>query len=318
MQGRRKRILNNDLTFKTLTEQYLKQDPEELMAAHGKSFYFASMIFSKERLTKITKLYKLCRFIDDCADELEKDESQLAITSLINDLEHPQNTTQFNQLVSEVENWGVKRSYLKELIIGAQFDAHQGEIKTTRDLLLYCYRVAGVVGLMMCPLIGVKNKKAYPHAIDLGLGMQLTNICRDILEDAQMNRTYIPDSELENISIEVLQKQGDTPEEIKKLTAQLLEKADQYYVSAYQGLSYIPLRPRLVIMLAGEIYRHIGVKIRKNNFNVLQGRTYLTINEKVFVSFKTLIKLGIVFFKTPKIHKKDLHTLIQDLPEAHK
>lgn len=309
-----KHVLNN-LTYFSLTEEYLKADPKELMAKHGKSFYFASMIFSKARLLKIATLYRLCRFIDDCADELPESESQLAITAILSDLNNESNDTKFNQLVREVESWGVERSYIKELVIGAQFDAQGGKILTYSDLMLYCYRVAGVVGLMMCPLIGVTDKRGHAHAIDLGLGMQLTNICRDILQDANMNRIYLPEDEVAKCGLTIIALQKtNTPTELSELVHKTLDQADEYYLSGYKGLAYIPFRPRLVILLAGEIYRHIGVKIRKNNCQVLSGRTYLSLTEKIFVTIKTMGKLVSTYFWKPKNHSSALHKLINELP----
>ncbi|MCO4756079.1 MAG: squalene/phytoene synthase family protein, partial [Bacteriovoracaceae bacterium] len=183
----------NRPTYNALIENYLKADPVNLMARHGKSFYFASLIFSKERLNKIATLYKLCRFIDDCADELSLDESKYAINKIISELDNRKDESELNSLISQVQSFGVERGHLKELVSGAQFDAQKGPILNESDLMLYCYRVAGVVGLMMCPLIGVRDLRANPHAIDLGLGMQLTNICRDVLEDAQNGRVYLPE-----------------------------------------------------------------------------------------------------------------------------
>jgi phytoene synthase len=309
----------NNLTYESIINDYLKTDPLKVMSTHGKSFYFASMIFSKERLFKIATLYKMCRFIDDCADELEKEESKKAIETIISDLETPDRETKFNILVREVEAWGVERSYIKELVIGAHFDAEGGRIYKMNDLMLYCYRVAGVVGLMMCPLIGVNDKRAYPHAIDLGLGMQLTNITRDILEDAKMGRIYLPEDRLHSLGhdLSTLSISRNTPIEIKKLTKSILDTADKYYLSGYEGLAFIPLRPRLVILIAGEVYRHIGQKIRRDGYDVLAGRTYLTLSEKILVTLKSIGKLFSQYFWIPRDHKKGLHLLIKNVPGAN-
>lgn len=297
----------------------MRADPKQIMSEHGKSFYFASMIFNKERLLKIATLYKLCRYIDDCADELSLQESKKAIRMILQELESEGELAELTSLVCEVNQWGVERSFIKELVIGAEFDAHEGHIETLKDLMTYCYRVAGVVGLMMCPLIGVSDRSAYPYAIDLGLGMQLTNICRDILEDAKMGRTYIPDELLKKsgLSLEMIKRRGPTPLSLQEIVALLLKQADLHYQSAYQGLAYIPLRPRLVILLAGEIYRHIGVKICKNSHDVLGGRTYLRTSEKVVVSLKTLRLLFSRSFWFTTQHMKKLHQLISELPGTH-
>lgn len=310
--------MQNSLTYASLTDEYLKADAIDIMALHGKSFYFASMIFSKANLLKVATLYRLCRFIDDCADELPEQESKMAIVSIIFDLNHPENPSKFNHLVQEVESWGVERSFIRELVLGAEFDAQGGSIRSSSDLMLYCYRVAGVVGLMMCPLIGVTDKRGYPHAIDLGLGMQMTNICRDILEDAQRQRIYLPENELEKrgLSLKHLQ-QAPTPQELKPLVKSLLDQADEYYASGYTGLSYIPFRPRLVILLAGEIYRSIGVKIRKNDYQVLSGRISLSIIEKLIVTVKTTRKLLMSLFWKPETHLGALHQHLANLPGTH-
>ncbi|MBC7427251.1 MAG: phytoene/squalene synthase family protein [Bacteriovorax sp.] len=295
-----KELFLNNLTFDQLTEEYFKVDAKDLMAKHGKSFYFASCIFKESDLEKIATLYRLCRFIDDCADELPPAESARAMASIFDDLNHPHNQTSFNLLMAEVEAFGVQRWQIKELLIGAQFDVQGGQILTQKDLMLYCFRVAGVVGLMMCPLIGVTSPKAYAHSIDLGLGMQLTNICRDISEDADNNRSYLP-----NLN-------SMAPEDIKNLVRETLDMADRYYFSAYDGLSYIPIRPRIVILLAGELYRHIGIKIRRNHYDITGGRTYLKLWEKILVSIKCLFKLGQSFFWKSKGHHSSLHFPIQD------
>jgi phytoene synthase len=286
-------------TYEGLTRSYLLADAEELMAKHGKSFYFASLIFSPRDLKKIATLYRLCRYIDDCADELPEAESSLALSSILTDLKNPQNETSFNLLMKEVESWGVKRDHIRELLLGAEFDVRGGEIRDEKDLMLYCYRVAGVVGLMMCPLIGVTSTHAHAHAIDLGIGMQLTNICRDIKEDRERGRCYIPGV---NSLCEL---------ELKARIEKTLDIADLYYKSAYEGLSYIPFRARVVIFLAGELYRNIGMKIRRNDYDVSGNRIYLNLAEKLIVTVKSFLKLGKSFFWKPKSHQHELHFLIQ-------
>ncbi len=290
----------NNQTYDELTRDYLLANPEDLMSKHGKSFYFASLIFSKNDLKKIATLYRLCRYIDDCADELPESESAIAVASILKDLENPHHETSFNVLMKEVESWGVKRKQITELLLGAEFDVRGGEICTQKDLMLYCYRVAGVVGLMMCPLIGVTSPEAHAHAIDLGIGMQLTNICRDVREDAERGRCYLPGAD----SLSEL--------DLKIRIKETLDIADLYYKSAYEGLSYIPFRPRFVIFLAGELYRQIGMKIRRNNYDVSGERIYLSFAEKIIVTFRSIFQLGKSFFWKSRDHKHELHFLIDN------
>lgn len=283
------------------------EDSQLLMKKHGKTFYFASQFLGKERGGHVARLYALCRFIDDCADELEKGESLKELQSLRSNLDQ------------YIEGINVEKEYLNELLKGAEFDANEGKINTKKDLLTYCYRVAGAVGLMMNPLIGAVHKYARPFSIDLGLGMQLTNICRDVLEDAQNDRFYLPEYELARLGIgkSDLKKQGDAPMALKEMVKSYLDLADIYYESAKQGYAYIPFRPRLAILLAGDLYREIGKEIRRNGYEVLRGRTYIPFWKKCLVSFKALKSLfSISFWKKGHKHESYLHEDLKGLPGA--
>ena len=268
--------------------QTLRTEPTQVMAEKGKSFYFASFFFSSDRMRRIARLYQICRYIDDCADEQNPELAKASLTRLIADVEDLQRESDFQNAVREVEGFGVKRRHLRELLAGAQFDAEGGVIETDQDLLTYCYLVAGVVGVMMCPLLGCKDPSARSAAINLGIAMQLTNICRDIRQDYESGRWYLP-RQNSKVCLESLSSQSsETPRELKDLVQHYLSIADDYYQRGYQGLAYLPLRSRFCILIAGEVYRAIGTKIRKQGFQVLSGRTYLHFSEKLFVAIKAL------------------------------
>jgi len=292
------------------------QSAEQVMAKNGRSFYFASLIFSSEQRQQVSQLYRICRYVDDCADELSPAESKHAMHRIVTELNDSSIDSEFQGFMKALEKQGVKREYLAELVKGALFDIDSGQIASRDELLVYCYRVAGVVGLMMCPLLGVKDRKASSFAIDLGIGMQLTNICRDILEDAQNGRNYLPTDELQQsgLSLSNIQQQSITPESLKKLVKTYLDIADEYYNSGYQGLAFIPLRPRVCILVAGEVYRSIGHKIRKNNYEVLERRTYLNTFQKMIVTLKTLPRLFMPSFWRPGHHLPRLHQSLLGLP----
>lgn len=287
------------------------------MQKHGKSFYFASQIFGKEQMGNISLLYSLCRYIDDCADELEPEESKRELQKLQNAFDGKESDQRLSQMISRLQNLGVKPAYLSELMDGACFDANGGHIDTRKDLLIYCYKVAGVVGLMMNPLLGVINKEAAPHAVDLGVGMQLTNICRDVLEDAQNGRNYLPTNELKEAGLDIkdLAIKGTTPTPLKIIVKRYLNIADEYYESALKALGHIPLRARLAILIAGEVYRAIGQKIAHNNYEVLNGRTFLNTTEKLLVSAKAFIRIFTPsFWRGANSHESELHTELSGLP----
>ena len=302
------------LTYDSLTLKYLEEESTALMAKHGKSFRFASLILPNRNIEMVSDLYKICRFIDDCADELDLKESEKALQNIKENLSSPVENSTFNAIFEKVEKNGVERLYLQELVNGATFDIQKKEITSEKDLITYCYRVAGVVGLMVCPLINVTDKKGYPHAIDLGIGMQLTNICRDILQDLKNGRIYLPKSWLNNNKMDQDKIEKFTPAKIKAITKSLLDLADKYYQSGYNGLSYIPFRPRLSILVAGEVYRHIGEKIRNNGYKISAKRVYLNKIEKIWVLLKTIPLLGTSFFWRTKPHDFNLHKHIRGLP----
>ena len=143
---------------------------------------------------------------------------------------------------------------------------------------------------MMQPLILVKNKDANKHAVDLGIAMQLTNIARDIYEDAIMNRVYLPKEWLKEISIEHLKR--DSTEEIQTQMSAILRKlidlSEIYYQNGFSGMKYIPIKTRLAIFFAAKIYRAIGIKIKVNNYQYSNKRVYLNKLNKLWVTIKSL------------------------------
>jgi phytoene synthase len=271
------------------------------MHQYGKSFYFASMVFSQSIAVRVFSLYQFCRYVDDCGDELKPEVGQQKLEELksviIGDSNQPADLV---FLVNRVLESGVLKKDLLTLIAGAQYEALGKSIESKQDLIHYCYLVAGVVGKMMCPLIGVKNPKAYPYAIDLGIGMQLTNICRDILEDHNNNRHYLWELNKDEAKFDSIQN--------RKIVLKYLDLADLYYKSAFNGLSYIPLRSRIAIFVASEIYRAIGSKIRKTDHRVFNERIYLSKAEKFLVCLKSSIKFLHPNFWKSRAHERHLHS----------
>lgn len=267
-----------------LINSYLQEDPVQLMKAHGKSFALASRLFPSHKRNDVAKLYQICRLIDDCVDEQEASQANVDIEELKSALSSPgAQDSRFAGLIKALKHLEVDSKSLMTLIEGAQFDLSSGQINSQAELNLYCYRVAGVVGEMMCPLLDVKDEQARGHAIALGMAMQLTNICRDVLEDAQNDRYYLPDSLLKKHNLEKndLHSGRVANDRLAQVLKRLLDQADELYASGVYGLRYMPLRSRFVIYFAAGLYRGIGVKLAKNGYRALQGRTSLGIGEKL-------------------------------------
>lgn len=251
---------------------------------HGKSFYWASFFLPNKSKDAASELYSICRYFDDLADETSNDQSEklnYEFEQICNNAEHP-----INQFF---KNNNIPIAILGDLIQGLIRDQKLVRIQSEKDLVEYSYQVAGTVGLMMQPLILVKNKEANKHAVDLGIAMQLTNIARDIYEDAIMNRVYLPKAWLGDTSIEQLK--SSLPEiqpQMSEILRKLINLSEIYYQNGFGGMKYIPLKTRLAIFFAAKIYRAIGIKIKNNNYSYSKKRVYLNQFNKLWVTITSL------------------------------
>ena len=262
-----------------MTQYY--NDPNSLKK-HGKSFYWASFFLPKRNKDAATKLYSICRFFDDLADDNNEDQTGLLkkeFKKICDDLSHP-----INEFFTS-HNLSIK--ILGDLVDGLVKDQTDVRIKNEKELIQYAYQVAGTVGLMMSPLIMVNNNKANKHAIDLGIAMQLTNIARDIYEDALMNRIYLPQDWISNTDISELTNISSNKDliQIKGAIKRLILLSETYYKNGFAGMRYIPLKTRLAIFFAAKIYRAIGQKIKKNRYEYSYKRIYVSTIEKLFITF---------------------------------
>ena len=262
-----------------MTQYY--NDPNSLKK-HGKSFYWASFFLPKRNKDAATKLYSICRFFDDLADDNNEDQTKILtgeFKKICDDLSHP-----INEFFTS-NNLSIK--ILGDLVDGLVKDQTDVRIKNEKELIQYAYQVAGTVGLMMSPLIMVNNNKANKHAIDLGIAMQLTNIARDIYEDALMNRIYLPQDWISNTNISELTDISSNKDliQIKSAIKRLILLSETYYKNGFAGMRYIPLKTRLAIFFAAKIYRAIGQKIKKNRYEYSYKRIYVSTIEKLFITF---------------------------------
>lgn len=314
----------------------LETSSHNTIAHHAKSFYWASKFLTKGVFKDVSFLYMFCRWVDDTADELGPDQAVAALTTIKSQLlgMAPPVGLMVPFLNLCLER-GIKLEWVIELINGAESDLKTVQIKDEDELVKYSYRVAGVVGLMMCPLIGVKEPKAFFHAIDLGVAMQMVNIARDIDEDGRKGRIYIPETWLADLGIkpsrllEVIQK-GSKHErwfldlKIRPLVKQLLDLSDRYTQSGINGLHYIPPRERLSILVAARIYQAIGKKIRTNQFSVLKGRAQVSALSKLWITARCAIEFVQLSLKARKAthqftakHQKELHLALHGLPAVN-
>ena len=253
---------------------------DNLLKRHAKTFYWASFFLSKEIFKKCSALYNFCRTLDDIADEINQLElkknnfSEFKKDFLNKNFDNPIIKGMWSIINSE----NISKKVVIDLFDGVETDLEEKvRIKSKKDLLVYSYRVAGTVGLMMSKILKVKNKEALKGAIDLGIAMQLTNIARDVIEDKKRDRKYI-DSDFSYIQ-------------------ETIKESEIFYQKSFNSISGIPLRSRFSVIVARRVYKKIGHFILKQknteNYNKA-GKIYVPIFGKTvetFLSIFDFIKL---------------------------
>ena len=273
------------------------------LAQFAKSFNWAGFFLPKNVYHDCSRLYAFCRVLDDLVDEktnLELREQRFdEITNIYkktyeldnNDrkiLNQNEHGLIVNDMIDLAYNNKIKRIILDDLIDGVGSDLKQKVyLRSVKDLLVYSYRVAGTVGLMMAKILNVNDTRSLKGAIDLGIAMQLTNIARDVIEDKKMNRQYIkPD--FENIEA-------------------TLKLADMFYESSYTSIKKIPFKYRFAIIVARRVYRQIGRKIiQKRNMENYEksGKIYVNNFGKIYQTILSLFDLMFLYLKDVESHQR--------------
>ena len=250
--------------------------------SEGKSFYWASFFLPKKNRIAASRLYSICRYLDDVADNSKLDTSS-QIKNIFNQIKENEGSEINIFFKKNNINFGI----LKDLIDGLISDQQNVRVTDEKELIDYSYKVAGTVGLMMLPIINTKDAEARKHAIDLGIAMQLTNIARDVYEDAKMNRLYLPKEWLGQVSTSDLtdNKLDDQKKKLIELSIKnLIELSDKFYANGFSGMKFIPLRTRLAIFFAAKIYKGIGEKIKSGGYVYKLERVYLNKLEKLWIT----------------------------------
>ncbi len=254
----------------------------------GKSFYWASFFLPRNLKIKAGILYSICRHFDDVADKHSKDQTSYLKNS-IDEIKNDKN----NKVSIFLQKNKIHNYIFIDLIEGLILDQKKIKIKNKNELIQYSYHVAGTVGLMMSKIIGVKDRKASQSAIDLGIGMQLTNIARDVYEDSKMERIYLPADWIPDISLNNLTDLNESSvhkdEKISNAILKVISLSEKFYKNGFAGLKYIPISARLGIFIAANIYRGIGIKIKSDKKKYSRERVYLNLFEKSLITIKSIL-----------------------------
>lgn len=266
-------IISRNLSVTSKTQEPLTlatalTDCREMITKGSKSFSMAARFFAPQTRDAAFFLYGWCRYCDDQVDEtmnlrLQEERVELLRHSTRAAFQGEKSSyPAFTAIRYLAQNYQIPSHYPEELIEGMAMDVRKERYETVQDLSLYCYRVAGVVGLMMSHVMGVSDTKALRHAADLGSAMQMTNIARDVMEDAQRQRVYLPLDWLDEAGIPEGQlSHPKYREAVAVVVARLLSEADSYYHSGIRGLKYLPWRSAFAVAIAARVYREIGRRV---------------------------------------------------------
>ncbi|HEY8118864.1 MAG TPA: presqualene diphosphate synthase HpnD [Methylophilaceae bacterium] len=266
-------------------------------AASGSSFYYSFLFLPRPRREAITALYAFCREVDDIADECHEQDVartklnwwRAEITNLFAD--NPQHPVS-KALAPAVLAYDLKEEYFREIIDGMEMDLEQNRYADFKQLHLYCYRVASVVGLLSASIFGFTNRQTLKYAHDLGLAFQLTNIIRDVGEDARRDRIYLPLDELAQFGVtenDILQ--GRESDQVRQLLEFQIERAETCYDRAFNQLPTEDRNAQRTGLIMAAIYRTVLREIKSDGAQkVLNARVSLTPLRKLWLAWTTWLR----------------------------
>jgi len=301
--------------------EYIKES-NFILAQKGKTFFWAKFLLNKKHANKAVRLYRFCRYVDDLGDDAtDLAIARLMLMQIIEDLklgssDHPI----ISDAIALFSESKIEISIPISLIQGVISDLNSVRIKDKAELIIYCYQVAGTVGLMMSKILDVTDERALSHAIDLGIAMQMTNISRDVGEDAQMNRRYLPSSLMGDIDPSAMINPSiQNQQKLRFSVAQILNTAEDYYQSGYAGLCFLPVRARLGIAIASGLYRQIGINLIRRNYEPWLFRSIVSKKQKGWLTLKIgtncLLDRKFYFYLEP--HRSRLDDSIKKVVYAH-
>lgn len=264
---------------------------QQVTRRHAKSFYFSARFLPAHKRKPIYAVYALCRHVDDAVDEAGvQSERQARIA--VEEWERRLNAVYQGEAIGDnpvliawrdmLRRYAIGRELPLELMRGVLMDTYRNRYETWDDLRLYCYRVASVVGLMSSEIFGYEKPETLVYAEALGIAMQLTNILRDVGEDARMNRIYLPREDMERFGYtadELLR--GEINERFVALMRFEIERARKFYAEAEKGIPLLDRDARFTVLLAARLYAAILTKIEAANYDAFTRRAHLTLPAKI-------------------------------------
>lgn len=266
---------------------------QDKAAKSGSSFYYSFLFLPPPQRQAITALYAFCREVDDVVDECtDTNVARIKLQWWREEVgrifsgtsRHPVGQA----LASATTTYNLPQEHFLEIIDGMEMDLNHQGYASFSDLALYCHRVASIVGLMSVEIFGYQDRDTLKYAHALGMAFQLTNILRDVREDAMLGRIYLPLDELERFGVtpeDIMQSR--TTDNMRQLFKFQAQRAHQYYTQAYSHLPDIDRYPQRSGLIMSAIYLSTLEEIEKDGFNVLQRRISLTPLRKLWLAWRT-------------------------------
>jgi phytoene desaturase len=288
------------------------QSADRVLSRKGKSFHWARRWMAPAHAARATRLYGFCRYVDDLADEACAGQDPRAALALV--AQGIASGASENPIVADaialMRECRIQPALILTLIDGITSDLDTVRIADEGALLRYCYQAAGTVGAMMCRVLGCDDPAALRHAVDLGIAMQLTNICRDVAADAAAGRRYLPASMIGDLPPQALVDPAlSLRPRLQTCIDELLDTADRYYRSGEAGLAHLPLGARCSILVAARVYRAIGTRLRQQGNAYWLGRTVVPQRTKSLVTLRALMSTPLQpgFWVPARHHDAALH-----------
>jgi len=301
-----------------LQQEHDLDNPEKILATSGESFFWARRFLGKKMGHDAAVLYSFCRVLDDMADgDLPDGFKHLSTIQASLEKGEWNDHALLRHHAPMVNEYNLPKDVIASLVEGLMDDqADEVLLPDEESLIQYAYKVAGTVGLLMCEILNNSDPKAKPHAVDLGIAMQLTNIARDVVEDARMGRRYLPGSWVGNMSPEdildaALDPYGPDGVQITRAVERLLDLAESYYASGRAGLAYLPARAHFSIGVAAKVYRQIGRQLLRSKDSWHGKRQVTSKGSKMLCTFRATANLARRLPHARRPHNTELHTWLK-------
>lgn len=273
------------------------KEAKVLTKKHAKTFYFASRFLPKDKQNAAYAIYAVCRITDDIVDNNEILSGSINLSAIRESIESVYNKTKLTDNIllafrETINKYKIPKKYFDELIEGMYMDLHKNRYESFDELYIYCKRVAGMIGLTMLKVLGFHDQEAEKYAVDLGIAMQCTNILRDIKEDFERGRVYLPKDEMErfNVSENHIAEEKIDRSFIGLLKFQI-DRAREYYENSTKGLKMINnVMSRVVVCMMKDLYAGILNSIEEIGYNVFSRRAHVNTVGKLVIALKVLMK----------------------------